>query len=78
MHQPPLEKLLKKVDNKYSLVVLAAKRARQITQNEYVDDNGTIIKGKPVTLALYEISNKKYSSKATLFKGEKSGTPNNP
>lgn len=56
MNQPPLDLLLQKVDNKYSLVVKAAKRARRITEGEIKDLNGATLKGKPVTLALYEIA----------------------
>ncbi len=56
MKQPPLDELLKKVENKYSLVVKTAKRARQIAENQASHDNMTS-KGKPVTLALFEIVN---------------------
>ncbi|WP_051533849.1 DNA-directed RNA polymerase subunit omega [Desulfitibacter alkalitolerans] len=56
MNQPPLDLLLQKVDNKYSLVVKSAKRARRITEGEIKDENGIPLKGKPVTLALYEIA----------------------
>ncbi|KUO52448.1 MAG: hypothetical protein APF76_05285 [Desulfitibacter sp. BRH_c19] len=58
MNQPPLDLLLQKVDNKYSLVVKASKRARRITAGEIMDLNGLAIKGKPVTLALFELANK--------------------
>ncbi len=57
MNQPPLDLLLKMVDNKYSLVVKASKRARRITEGEIKDLNGISVKGKPVTLALFEIAN---------------------
>jgi DNA-directed RNA polymerase subunit omega len=58
MNQPALDLLLEKVNNKYTLVVKAAKRARQITENEIIDPKtGEKLKGKPVTLALYEIAN---------------------
>jgi DNA-directed RNA polymerase omega subunit len=57
MNQPPLDLLLQKVGNKYSLVVKTAKMARKMTEEEVVtDENGHVIKGKPVTLALYEIA----------------------
>ncbi|HHX95831.1 MAG TPA: DNA-directed RNA polymerase subunit omega [Clostridia bacterium] len=53
MNQPPLEDMIAKTGSKYLLVVLAAKRARQITEA------GTTFSGdksvKPVTLAFYEI-----------------------
>ncbi len=60
MNQPPLDLLLQMVDNKYSLVVKASKRARRITEGEIKDVNGIPLKGKPVTLALFEIVNKGY------------------
>jgi DNA-directed RNA polymerase subunit omega len=53
MNQPPLAKMIEITGSKYLLVVLAARRARQLTEV------GTIFTGeksvKPVTLALYEI-----------------------
>ncbi|NLO89317.1 MAG: DNA-directed RNA polymerase subunit omega [Clostridia bacterium] len=54
MNQPPLEKMLEKTQSKYALVVIAAKRARQITdaKKELIKDEGT----KPVTVALHEIA----------------------
>lgn len=59
MNQPPLDLLLQKVSNKYSLVVKTAKRARKIAEGEIIkDENGQPLKGKPVTLALYEIATK--------------------
>lgn len=54
MIKPPLDALLKTVDCKYTLVVLAAKRARAITNGE-----GALIESKsnkPVTVALEEIA----------------------
>ncbi len=56
MRQPPLDELLEKVENKYSLVVTTAKRARQIAENQASHDNMSS-KVKPVTLALFEIVN---------------------
>lgn len=55
MNQPKLEELMKNVDSKYSLVVLAAKRARQIT-DAHTNKEELI---KPVTQALYEIAENK-------------------
>lgn len=53
MRQPPLANLIARTGSKYLLVVLAARRARQITEA------GTILAGdksvKPVTIALYEV-----------------------
>lgn len=53
MIYPSIKSLLKKVDNKYSLVVIAAKRARQIVdgQETYID----IKSNNPVTIATNEI-----------------------
>ncbi len=52
--EPPLDKLMKRVDSKYALVVAAAKRGRQITESrEKVVDSAV---PKPVTLALQEIA----------------------
>ncbi|WP_066638767.1 DNA-directed RNA polymerase subunit omega [Desulfolucanica intricata] len=53
MNQPSLDVLLKKVDSRYSLVVVAAKRARQLT--ELYQTNEVEIPGKPVTYALNEL-----------------------
>ncbi len=54
MIKPPLVELEQKVDNKYTLVTLAAKRARQIVDGAptYVAPMGD----KPVTVALEEIA----------------------
>lgn len=59
MIEPSIDNLIDLVDSKYTLVVLAAKRAREI-----VDDDSTVtgIKStKPVTIALYEMFEKKIS-----------------
>ena len=54
MIHPSLDKLVTKVDSKYTLVVLAAKRAREITSGDSsVADSKS---NKPVTLALEEVS----------------------
>lgn len=59
MVKPAVTDLLKKVDNRYSLVIMTAKRARQIAQGEV-----PMIDAKeksPVTLAVNEIyENKVY------------------
>lgn len=46
---PSVDKLLKRVDSKYTLVIAASKRARELAQN---NKNNV---GKPVTIALQEI-----------------------
>lgn len=54
MVDPSIDSLLEKVDSKYTLVVLAARRARQITEG---DSNLVECKSnKPVSVALQEIN----------------------
>ena len=52
MNQPPLKDMISNAGSKYLLVVLAAKRARQITEagTSLVVDKST----KHVTISLYE------------------------
>ena len=54
MIKPSLEELLAQVDNKYALVIIAAKRARQIKEGmlPLVDIDSI----NPVTIALEEIA----------------------
>ena len=54
MIKPPLEALLDRVENKYALVIVAAKRARQLKEGALpmVD----VDSGNPVTVALEEIA----------------------
>ena len=70
---PPVEELLDKVDSKFTLVALSAKRARQI--NSYYNQLGeglgvvvppqvTSVSGKPLTIAFEEIA----SAKATFHR----------
>ena len=57
MNQPPLDLLLQKVSNKYSLVVKTAKKARKIaeeTASKPISRKSP--KGKPVTRALHDIA----------------------
>ncbi|HHW19124.1 MAG TPA: DNA-directed RNA polymerase subunit omega [Firmicutes bacterium] len=56
MTNPPLEDLMKKVDSKYSLVIAAAKRARQIVSQK---ETNALAVHKPVTIALEEIASGK-------------------
>ena len=53
MNQPSLDVLLDMVDSRYTLVVVAAKRARQIT--ELFQANESELPGKPVTVSLKEL-----------------------
>lgn len=61
---PPIDDLLEKVDSKYSLVVAAARRARQVTTyklntEQSWDQIGPLVAAsdteKPLTIALREI-----------------------
>lgn len=50
-----LDELMKKVDSRYTLVVVAAKRARKLTEKKDNGNNGFTVR-KPVTEALKEIA----------------------
>jgi DNA-directed RNA polymerase subunit omega len=65
MMDPPVESLLAKVDSKFTLVTLAAKRGRQINSyfNQLGEGLGTIVppqvasvSRKPLSIALEEIA----------------------
>ena len=57
MIEPGISSLLKKVDSRYTLVVAAAKRARQIADGaNKLTDVGS---DKPVTIAIHEINEDK-------------------
>jgi len=64
MMEPPIERLLERVDSKFTLVTLTAQRARQITAyfGQLGEGLGTIVppqvyspSTKPVSIALEEI-----------------------
>jgi DNA-directed RNA polymerase subunit omega len=68
MRNPPIERLLGRVDSKFTLVTLAAKRGRQI--NSYFSQLGeglgtivppqvTSVSRKPLSIALEEIAAEK-------------------
>jgi DNA-directed RNA polymerase subunit omega len=70
---PPIEELLDKVDSKFTLVALSAKRARQINSyyNQLGEGMGVIVppqvasvSGKPLTIAFEEI----VATKATFHR----------
>ncbi len=63
MNQPPVDELREKVDSRYTLVVAAAKRARQLLDGapKLVD----IDSDKPVTIALWEIGEDKLQLERT-------------
>jgi DNA-directed RNA polymerase subunit omega len=52
--KPPLEALLDRVANKYALVIVAAKRARQLKEGSL--PMVEVESGNPVTVALEEIA----------------------
>lgn len=54
MNKPSLDQLMSKVDSRYTLVVVAAKRARHLTEDEIKTNQPMRV--KPVTLALEEVS----------------------
>jgi DNA-directed RNA polymerase subunit omega len=54
MIHPSLDVLVEKVDSKYTLVVLAAKRAREIMNGEAALTDSK--SNKPVTVALEEVA----------------------
>ena len=54
MLYPSISELIKMVDSKYSLVIITAKRARQIAQEAEV--SAAILREKPVALAVEEMS----------------------
>jgi len=63
MNQPSLDQLLEKTDSRYTLVVQAAKRARQIQEGaRQLEDSGS---SKPVTIALQEIAEDKIRHERT-------------
>ena len=59
MFNPDLRNVLKNKTSRYSLVTAVAKRAREIAGD--AQENGEILEEKPVSLALDEIINGKYS-----------------
>lgn len=63
MINPSLDKLVEKVDSKYTLVVLAAKRARAIMDGQHalVESKSN----KPVTVALEEVAQGKIAYERT-------------
>ena len=60
MLYPPIADMLEKIDGRYLLVNVVAKRARQIAQeaNEFGED----LPDKPVTMAIREVADGKLSA----------------
>jgi len=65
MNQLPLDILMNRVDNKYTLAVLAAKRAREIVNGS--DPLVECKSLKPVSIALAEISQGKITFQRTKY-----------
>lgn len=63
MIHPSLDSLVSKVDSKYTLVTLSAKRAREIMSGDPATAESK--SNKPVTLALEEISQNKVTFERT-------------
>ncbi len=61
MNQLSLDELMEKVGSRYILVVMAAKRARVLTEKGAGKEDGAL--SKPVTTALKEILKSKISYK---------------
>lgn len=57
MSRTTLDELMEKVDSRYTLVVVAAKRARVLTERGSAESNNAF--DKPVTMALKEIAENK-------------------
>lgn len=62
MLYPAMNKLTARVPNRYLLVNVVARRARQIAQE--AEDNGEKMDAKPVTLAINEVADGKLSAAA--------------
>ena len=54
MLYPAMSKLSAYVPNRYMLVNVVARRARQIAEN--AEENGEILEEKPVTMAIHEVA----------------------
>ncbi len=63
MLYPAMNKLTANVPNRYLLVNVVARRARQIAQE--ADDTGEKLDIKPVTMAIQEVADGKLSVTAT-------------
>ena len=63
MLYPAMNKLTANVPNRYLLVNVVARRARQIAQE--AEDMGEKMDAKPVTLAIHEVADGKISAAAS-------------
>lgn len=55
MVNPSIDYLTEQVDSKYTLVIMAAKRARELTENKEKQPLIQTKSNKPVTIALEEV-----------------------
>ena len=60
MLYPPIADMLEKVDGRYLLVNVVAKRARQIAQE--ANEFGEELPDKPVTMAIWEVAEGKLTA----------------
>ena len=60
MLYPPIADMLEKVDGRYLLVNVVAKRARQIAQE--ANEFGEELPEKPVTMAIWEVAEGKLTA----------------
>jgi DNA-directed RNA polymerase subunit omega len=60
---PSIDEMLKNIDSRYSLVILAAKRARQLREGQVARDDSSTF--KEVTSALEDISSGRISFERT-------------
>jgi len=68
LRQPSIDLLMKKTDSKYALVVLAAKRARLLTDGaQPLVELGPLQSLKPVSIALDEIAAGNITFEVTKF-----------
>lgn len=65
LNEPPLDLLMDKVDSRYTLVVMAAKRARVLTERGEGEDDRL---RKPITMALKEIAADRVTYRRPRFK----------
>ena len=63
MIYPSIDDILEKVDSRYSLVILSAKRARQLRENHAFRED--VASFKEVTAALEDISNDRITFERT-------------
>ncbi len=63
MIYPSIDEMLKNIDSRYSLVILAAKRARQLREGQVARDDSSTF--KEVTSALEDISSGRISFERT-------------